>query len=225
VEAAFEDLSVKQEIFGELDRVCPPHTILASNTSSLLPNQIAAATKRPDRVLVAHYFNPPYLLPLVEIVRGDGTSQETTATLVGVMKKVGKQPVVIQKAVPGFISVRLQVALLREAAFIVQNGIASAQDVDIVIKNSFGRRLAIAGVFEVSDLAGWDIVTSVNANLLPELESSGELSPLLKQKVEKGELGAKTGKGFYDWTSESGEARRKRFIEGLIRLERYSRAI
>jgi 3-hydroxybutyryl-CoA dehydrogenase len=96
--------------------------------------------------------------------------------------------------------------------------------VDTVIKNSFGRRLALAGVFEVSYLAGWDIVASVNANLLPKLENSTELSPLLKQKVERGELGAKTGKGFYDWASESGERRRKRIIQGLVKLAQYSRA-
>jgi 3-hydroxybutyryl-CoA dehydrogenase len=224
VESALENLSVKQQIFGELDRICPARTILASNTSSLMPSDLAAATKRPDKVLIAHYFNPPYLLPLVELVRSDKTSEESTATLYEVMKKVGKRPVVIQKAVPGFIGVRLQVALLREAASLVQNGVASAQDVDTVIKNSFGRRLALAGVFEVSDLAGWDIVASVNANLLPKLENSTELSPLLKQKVERWELGAKTGKGFYDWASESGERRRKRIIQGLVKLAQYSRA-
>jgi 3-hydroxybutyryl-CoA dehydrogenase len=222
VEATFEDLSVKQQVFGELDRLCPPRTILASNTSSLMPSQLAAATGRPDKVLVAHYFNPPYLLPLVEIVRSEKTSEESITTVCEVMKKIGKRPVVIQKEVPGFIGVRLQAALLREAASIVHKGIASPQDVDSVIKNSFGRRLAVAGVFEVSDLAGWDIVVSVNANLLPDLEASTEVSPLLKQKVDRGELGAKTGKGFYDWTSESGEVRKNRITQVLIKLAQYS---
>ena len=224
VEAAFENLSVKQQIFAELDRLCSPRTILASNTSSFMPSQLAGATKRPDKVLVTHYFNPPYLLPAVEVVRSERTSDETVNTVCDVLMKVGKQPVVIHKEVPGFIGVRLQAALLREAASLVHNGIASPQDVDILIKNSFGRRLAVAGVFEVSDLAGWDIVVPVNASLLPELEGSTEVSPLLKQKVAKGELGAKVGKGFYDWTSESGEARKKRITEVLIMLAQYSGA-
>ena len=224
VEAAFENLPVKQQIFGELDKLCPARTILASNTSSLMPSQLAAATRRPDKVLVTHYFNPPYLLPAVEVVRSGQTSDETVTTVCDLLKKVGKRPVVIQREVPGFIGVRLQAALLREAASIVQNGIASPQDVDTVIKNSFGRRLAVAGVFEVSDLAGWDVVVAVNAHLLPDLEDSIEVSPVLRRKVERGELGARSGKGFYDWTSESGEARKKRITEVLIRLAQDSPA-
>ena len=222
VEAAFEDLSVKKRIFGELDALCPPRTILASNTSSLMPSQLAVSTRRPDKVLVTHYFNPPYLLPAVEVVRGEQTSDETVTTVCDLLKKAGKRPVVIRKEVAGFIGVGLQAALLREAAAIVQNGIASPQDVDTVIKNSFGRRLAVAGVFEVSDLAGWDIVVSANAQVLPHLERSIEVNPLLRQKVERGELGAKTGQGFYDWTGESGAARKAKITQFLIRLAQYS---
>ena len=222
VEAAFENLSVKQQIFRELDGLCPPRTILASNTSSLMPSQLAAATRRLDRVLVTHYFNPPYLLPAVEVVGSEKTSDETITTVCNLLKKVGKRPVVIQREVAGFIGVRLQAALLREAVSIVQKGVASPQDVDTVIKNSFGRRLAVAGVFEVSDLAGWDIVISVNENLLPDLDRSTEVSPLLRQRIQRGELGAKTGKGFYDWTSESGETRKERITQVLIRLAQYS---
>ena len=169
-------------------------------------------------VLVAHHFNPPYLLPGVEVVRNEQTSDEAVTTICELLKRVGKRPVVIQREVPGFIAVRLQAALLREAASIVYHGIASPQDVDTLIKNSFGRRLAVAGVFEVSDLAGWDIVVTVNAKLWPELEGSTEMSPLLMQKVEKGDLGQKTGRGFYDWTSEVGEAKRQRITEVLVRL-------
>jgi 3-hydroxybutyryl-CoA dehydrogenase len=171
--------------------------------------------------LVTHYFNPPRLLPPVEVVRCAKTSDETVATVCGVLKKVGKQPVVIQREVPGFMGVRLQAALLRDAASLVHNGTASPQDVDNVIMKSFGRRLAVVGVLEVSDLVGWDIAVPVNASLLPEPEGSTEVSPWLKQKIAKGEMGAKAGKGFYDWTMESGEAMKDRIREVLIKLAQY----
>ena len=217
VECAVESLSVKQQIFRELDRLCPPRTILASNTSSLMPSQLAAATKRPEMVLVAHHFNPPHLLPGVEVVRHEHTSDEAVTTICELLKRAGKRPVVIRET-PGFIAVRLQAALLREAASIVSHGIASPQDVDTLIKNSFGRRLAVAGVFEVSDLAGWDIIVTAFGRLWPELERSTETNPLLQQKVETGDLGQKTGRGFYDWTTAAGEAKKQHITEVLIRL-------
>ena len=217
IECAVESLPVKQQIFRELDRLCPPHTILASNTSSLMPSQLAAATGRPEKVLVAHHFNPPHLLPAVEVVRHEHTSDEAVTTICDLLKRAGKRPVVIRET-PGFIAVRLQAALLREAASIVSHGVASPQDVDTVIKNGFGRRLAVAGVFEVSDLAGWDIIVTAFGRLWPELERSTETNPLLQQKVETGDLGQKTGRGFYDWTTAAGEAKKQHITEVLIRL-------
>jgi len=215
IEAVFEDLKLKQEIFRSLDELCPAHTILASNSSSLLPGLMASATRRPDRVLVTHYFNPPYLLPLVEIVRHEGTSEETVRTIDALLKKIGKTPVIVQKEVPGFIGNRLQAALFREALSIVQHGIATPQDVDTVVKNGFGRRLAAAGVFEIWEIAGWDLISAVCGNLFPDLEASTELPPVLREKVERGELGTRTGKGFYEWTPESALALKKRIAQML----------
>lgn len=154
VEAVTEDLPLKLRLFSELDRLCPEHTILASNTSTFMPGLLAAATQRPDRVLVAHYFNPPYLLPLVEVVPGPHTSSETKTTVLALLIEIGKRPVVIQKENPGFVANRLQTALLREAFAIVQEGIASPQEVDAVVRNGFGRRLAVAGPFEIGEAAG-----------------------------------------------------------------------
>ena len=148
IESVYEDLKLKQQIFQELDRMCPERTILASNTSSLMPSKLAAGTRRPDKVLVAHYANPPYLIPLVELVRGGETSDETVATLSGLLTKIGKRSIVVQKEVPGFVLNRLQGALLREALWLVENGIASPQDVDVAIRNSIGRRWAVAGVLK-----------------------------------------------------------------------------
>lgn len=222
VESVWEDLTLKQKLFKELDHCCPARTILASNSSSLMPSKLASVTKRPDKVLVAHYFNPPYLLPLVEIVRSPETSDESVETIHELLRIMGKKPVIVQKEAPGFIGNRLQAALAREALSIVEKGIASHEDVDTVIKSSFGRRLAAAGVFEIFDIAGWDILLAVWPYLVPDLETSPAEPALLKEKVERGELGVKTGKGFYDWTTESAEELKQRIAKALIEIERLS---
>jgi 3-hydroxybutyryl-CoA dehydrogenase len=222
IESVYEDLKLKQQIFQELDRMCPQRTILASNTSSLMPSKLAAGTQRPDKVLVAHYANPPYLIPLVEMVRSEQTSDETVTTLSDLLTKMGKRPIVVQKEVPGFVLNRLQGALLREALWLVENGIASPQDVDMAIKNSIGRRWAVAGVFEIFEIAGWDLLLALASGLLPHLASSPEVSPVLKEKVERGELGVKTGKGFYEWTPESAEALKQRIAQALVKIEQWS---
>lgn len=222
IEAAAEDLAVKQSLFREMDSLCPARTILASNTSTFMPTQLASATRRPDRVLVAHYFNPPYLLPLVEVVGGEATSEETLQTTLALLTRMGKRPVQVRKEVPGFIGNRLQFALLREALSLVEQGVATPQDVDTVIKNGFGRRLAAAGVFEVFDFGGWNLILAILQMLLPEIESSTEASPLLVEKVARGELGVKSGKGFYDWDAASAPARKKEIAETLIALARLS---
>jgi 3-hydroxybutyryl-CoA dehydrogenase len=221
-EAVFEDLELKQQLFEQLDDLCPEHTILASNTSTIMPSKLGSVTRRPAKVLVTHYYNPPYLLPLVEIVPGEKTSDDTVNVTTSLLTSVGKKPALIRKEVPGFIGNRLQVALAREALSIVQNGIADPEDVDIVIKNSFGRRLAVAGVFEVFDMAGWDMCLAIGSYLMPEIDSSLETLSLLKEKVERGELGIKSGKGFYDWTSESAENTRNKIAQALIRIAQYS---
>jgi 3-hydroxybutyryl-CoA dehydrogenase len=217
VESIIEDLEVKQQLFKDLDRICPPHTLLASNTSSLLPSDLGAATRRPDRVLIAHYFNPPYLMPLVEIVRGKSTSDETIDTVYNLMKAMGKSPIICQKEALGFIANRLQLVLWREAFNIVQRGIASPQDVDLAVKNSFGRRLGTVGPFELYEyIDGYDLTLQCEKYILPDMDTSNEPYPLLLEKVKKGELGAKTGKGFYEWTPEFTEAWRKKIIKALV---------
>ncbi len=203
VEAVSEDLALKQQIFADLDRLCPPHAILAGNSSSFMPSSYAGATSRPDRVLGTHYFNPPYLVPLVEIIRHDATSQDTVTTVYDLLTSVGKQPIVQQKEVPGFVANRLQMALLREALWLVRNGAATHRDVDTAISSSIGRRWAVAGIFELFDLAGWDIVAAACAAIVPSLDSSSEMVAELRAQVERGDLGAKSGKGVYEWTPEA----------------------
>jgi len=203
VEAVFEDLELKKKIFNDLDKLCPPHTILASNTSSFMPSVLAATTNRPDRMLVFHFFYPPHLLPLIEIVPSELTSQETLDVSLDIARAIGKSPVVLQKEAVGFIVNRLQVALLREALYLVEQGIATAQDVDIAVKQSFGRRLSVAGPIEMAEVMDdWNQTLQFSKYILQDIDASKQPSPLMIEKVESGEWGAKKGQGFYKWTPE-----------------------
>ena len=216
VEAIPEDLTLKQQIFEKLDGICPPHTILASNTTALMPSQIGVKAKRKDKILNTHYFNPPYLIPLVELIRSPNTSDETVAATFDLLTAIGKTPAIIEKEVPGFVGPRLQAALIREAFAIVEQGIASAETVDLVVRNSFGRRLSVAGPFEVFELAGWDLVLAAFEELYKDLNSSTDINPLLQQMVESGKLGVKSKEGFYNWTDAKVQAFRDRMNQALI---------
>ncbi len=221
MEYVFEEIDLKRSVFAELDRLCPERAILATGTSSLMPSDLAAATSRPDRVLAAHYANPPYLLPFVEIVGAEGCSPESIRTVVDLLTAMGKQPVVLKKEVPGFAAMRLQGALLREALWLVERGVAAPADLDTIIKTGIGRRWSVAGVFEVFELAGWDLIESIGEWLFPHLENSPDVPPVLRDAVQRGELGVKTGKGFYDWTPESEEVLRRRVANALIEIDRW----
>ena len=224
-EAVYENLELKRKIFKELDDFCPERTILASSTSSIIPSLFAQVTKRPDKVLVAHYTGPAYLSPLVEIVRGEQTSGEAVDTVFQVLTRVGKRPVMVQKEVPGFIANRLLAALLREALSMVQRGVASPEDIDTVLKTSHARRWAVAGIFETVEVAaGWDLAVAAFPSLLPSLDSSMDIMELIHEKVDKGELGSTTGKGFFDWTPEAAEASRRKMARAFIEIEKWSQA-
>ncbi len=216
VEAVTENLPLKQQIFAELDTLCQPRTILASNTTALMPSQIGANTKRTDKILNTHYFNPPYLIPLVELIRSPDTSDETVSVTFELLTAIGKTPAIIEKEALGFVGPRLQAALIREAFAIVEQGIASAETVDLVVRNSFGRRLSVAGPFEVFELAGWDLVLDAFEELYKDLNSSPEINPLLQEMVESGKLGVKSGEGFYQWSEERQQALRDRMSRALI---------
>ena len=219
VEAVFEDLDVKRHVFGELDRFSPPEAVLTSNTSSYMASQLATATNRPDRVLVANWWNPPHLLPLVEVARGPQTSEETIDTARGVLESIGKTPVVLHKESLGFIGNRMQFALLREALSIVDKGIASAADVDTVVKTGFGRRLAVAGPLEVFDIAGWDTVSHIIDELFPDLDTGQESPVTVTEMVEAGELGVKSGRGFYEWSEVAVTKLHQRISRALTTID------
>ena len=218
IEAVFEDLPLKQEIFSRLDKAAPQRAVLLSNTSTYLPGVLAESTERPDRVAVAHYFNPPHFLPIVELVRGPETSDQAIETARDLLLRIGKRPALVNRQILGFIGNRLQSAMFREALAIVEQGVASAQDVDAVVKYGFGRRLAVAGPFEVWEQIGWDLVATISSELFPEIDRSTIVPKVLSDKVAAGELGTKTGKGFYDWTPESAEALRLRISQALLNM-------
>jgi 3-hydroxyacyl-CoA dehydrogenase len=220
VEAASEDLALKQDLFRQLDAAAPPHAIFASNTSTFMPSRLAAATDRPDRVLVAHYFNPPHLLPLVELVRGPATSDASIETMRSLYHGIGKRPAVVQREALGFVGNRLQNALLREALAIVEAGIASPEDVDTIVKTGFGRRLAVAGPFEIADAGGIDVWLAVAGLLFPDLATSDAPPTFAQEIAVRGDLGLKTGRGFYDWTPEEAAALRERIGQGLATIAR-----
>jgi 3-hydroxyacyl-CoA dehydrogenase len=220
IEAVTEDLEVKRAIFRELDAFAPPHAILASNSSTFMPSLMAAATSRPEQVIVAHYFNPPHLLPLVELVRGERTSDETVEALRALYTSIGKSPAIVQKEAPGFVGNRLQMALYREALAIVAAGIATPEDVDTIIRTGFGRRLSVAGVFEVFDAAGLDVTLAVADQLFPEIDNATSAPPFLREKVARGDLGVKSGRGMYEWSPEEALALRSRIGAALTAIAR-----
>jgi 3-hydroxyacyl-CoA dehydrogenase len=223
IEAVFEDLDLKRSVFKRLDAISGGAAVLASNTSSFMVSQLAPGTEHPEKVVVANWWNPPYLLPLVEVVPGPETASETVNTLCAILSAVGKSPVVLRKESLGFIGNRMQFALLREAVSIVEQGIASAEDVDTVVKTSFGRRLSVAGPLEVFDIAGWDTITAIVDQLFPEIERSPDTPDILRGMVDRGDLGLKSGRGFYPWTEESAALVRGRVAQALATLEGLSR--
>lgn len=220
IEAVTENLEVKQELFQELDSICSPDTILATNTSVISITEIAAKAARRERIVGTHFWNPPYLIPLVEVVRGEETSPETIELTVDLLRSVGKHPVKVKKDVPGFVGNRLQHALWREAISIVDKGIADPETVDEVIKKGFGIRLPVLGPIENADMVGLDLTMAIHEYILRHLDSSGEPAPILKEKVRRGELGFKTGQGFRKWSAEEANRSREKLLGYLLKWTR-----
>ena len=221
VECVFENLELKQQVFEELDRVCPPGTILCSNTSVMSITEIASKSVRRERILGTHWWNPPFLIPLVEVVQTEETAPWAITVTMELHRAIGKHPVHCRKDVPGFVANRLQHALWREAISIVERGIADPATVDESLKYGPGLRLPVLAPLENADMVGLDLTLSIHDYVLKYLEDSHEPSPLLREKVAKGELGFKTGgKGFQEWTPEQQKALRTRLLDYLTRAVR-----
>jgi 3-hydroxybutyryl-CoA dehydrogenase len=218
VECVYEDLALKQGVFEQLDDACPPSTILCTNTSVMSITEIGARAVRKERVVGTHFWNPPFLIPLVEVVRTADVADDVVLRTMEMLRSVGKRPIDCKKDVPGFVANRLQHALWREAISIVEHGIADAATVDESIRYGPGLRLPVLAPMENADMVGLDLTLAIHDYILPHLEASGEPSPLLRAKVADGDLGFKSGHGFQDWTPEQAEESRQRLVSYLVHV-------
>jgi len=217
IEAIPEVLAAKHTLYAQLEAVLAPDAIIASNTSSFPPDALAAHMQRRARFLVAHFWNPPHAIPLVEVVPGVATDPAVVERSVGLLAGIEAEPVVLQAAIPGFIGNRLQFAVLREALHIVRSGAATPETVDAVMKACLGRRYSIMGPFESADLGGLHTLAGIGANLMPALAKDEDVLDLMRAHVDKGELGAASGRGFYTWDDDriaDLKARRLRQLAG-----------
>jgi 3-hydroxybutyryl-CoA dehydrogenase len=224
VEAAPEDLGLKQRLFEQVESFCGGNTIIATNTSSLTLKGIGARVKNRDRLVVTHWFNPPHIVPTVEVVKGEQTGDETMETTYQLLEKIKKMPVKINQELPGFLVNRIQLAMVREVFDLYEKGVASAADIDKAVKGSFGFRLASIGPLLTADLGGLELWLRVFENLVPQIQSSTDPPKALQRLVSQGHFGIKTGKGFYDYAVDFSKAEldgaiQKRDQEFLNRLK------
>jgi 3-hydroxybutyryl-CoA dehydrogenase len=214
IEAIPEVLELKHRLYASLSPLLADDAILASNTSGFPPDLLAASLRAKERFLIAHFWNPPHMIPLVEVVPGTATDPHVTGQTVALMSAIGMEPVVLAKAIPGFVGNRLQFAVLREALNIVRSGAATPEVVDRVMKASLGRRWGIVGPFEGADLGGLDTFLDISTHLMPELAKDEDVLDLLREQVEAGRVGVRSGAGFHEWD----EAHLAQVKEGRKRL-------
>jgi 3-hydroxybutyryl-CoA dehydrogenase len=199
IEAAPEDLMLKRSLFEVLEKYCLEDTVLASNTSTLPIDEIGDRVKRKERLVITHWFNPPHIVPAVEVVPGENTSTEALEITLGLLRKIGKKPIRILKQIPGFLVNRIQTAMFREILSLLEQGVATPEDIDAAVKESFGFRLAVIGPLQTMDMGGLDLIFKGIKYLYPFIDRSIDVQKTLREKVERDELGLKTGKGFFQY--------------------------
>jgi len=224
IEAILEDARAKKEMFRTLDRICPPGAILASNTSYMNIFNFVE-TKRPEKVLITHWFAPPHIVPLVEIVRGPQTAQETVDVVKVLLSRLGKKTIVLSKFLPGFIANRLQSALGNEVLFLLDNGYATPEDIDEATKASFGLRIPILGLVKRMDFTGLDLTQKIIRNRLYEPPQPPGRSPSVDRLIAQGKLGIKSGSGFYDYSGRSTEEIMRERDRKLIKLREFLKGL
>ena len=216
IESIPESPELKQMLFAELDRICAPDVCLCSNTSVISIRKIGALTAHPERVLGTHFYQPPFLVPLVEVVRTEVTNLQLMDRVFNILRDAGKVPIYVRKDVPGFVANRMQHALWREAFALIDNGVCDAETVDIAVSNSFGMRLPVLGPVANADFVGLDLTLAIHNNVLQHLDVSTQPSATLRGHVEAGELGFKTGSGFLRWDDQSIAETRNNLTQYLL---------
>jgi 3-hydroxybutyryl-CoA dehydrogenase len=214
-EAAPEKLPLKQEIFAALEKLVAPTTILASNSSAIPSTEIGRHLTYRERVVGTHFWNPPHLVPLVEVIQNERTSGEVVQRTMQLLLQAEKVPVHVRRDIPGFVGNRLQHAMKREAIALVAAGVCDAETIDTVVREGFGARTAVLGPMEQSDLVGLDLALDIAEVLYGELDRTAGPHPFLRDKVKAGKLGMKTGEGFRKWTTEKADAVRNRLSRFL----------
>lgn len=217
VEAIAEQLDAKRELLAQVDALVPPEALVATNTSGLRVTDIADGLAHPDRLVAMHFWNPAHLMPLVEVGGGEATAPENVTRAVELARAIGKQPVRVEREVLGFLGTRLQQAVVREAIALLEAGVASAEDIDLAVRTSFGIRFPVIGPLESADLSGLDVIEAIHRYLLPDLDRSTEPQSALRERVDAGDLGVKAGRGFHDWTIRDGAEVARRRDEELVR--------
>ncbi len=218
-EAVVERLEVKHALYAELEAVLPSYALIASNTSGFMPDVLCERMAHPERFLVAHFWNPPHVIPFVELVPAQATAPEACAALRGRLESAGFEAVLLSKAVPGFVGNRIQFAVLREALHLVQSGVADAATVDAVVRACIGKRYASFGPLETADLGGLHTFLDIGGHLMPQLEKNESVLQLLQTLVAAGRCGASSGHGFYEWTDAHWQSVRER-RQGMLARER-----
>lgn len=220
LEAIPEKLEIKHSFFSDVEKKVRPDTILASNTSGILITNIAEAVERPQRLIGMHWSNPPHMIPVIEVIRGKKTDDATVEATRRVIERIEMIPVLVKKDVPGFVENRILYAIMREALNLLDEGVASAEDIDVITKWGIGYKLAVIGPLELLDVAGLDIYHSVASYLNADLSDRKDVSTTITEKVEKGELGIKTGGGLFSYTPDEISALMQKRVKLLMAVKK-----
>ena len=210
IECVTEKLEVKYEVYQQIEAHCPHLKAIASTTSAISPADLAKGMKQPERIMVAHPYNPPHLVPCVELVKNDFTAQEALDAVTELLEYCGREVCKMNRPAPGFIANRLQHALYREAVYMVEQGICGPEDIDKCIRSSWGPRYTSIGLFDHFDYAGLDLIANIEAYLYPDLCDTKTVHPSLQERLDRGDLGYKTGVGYYDWRKRDMDAFREK---------------
>jgi len=224
-EGIFEDFDAKRDIFNQLDQLCTADCIFCSNTSASNIFEIAQIS-HPERLLITHFFNPPYIMPLVEVVMGPETSPETLDMVKELLIEIGKDPAVIKQYIPGFIVNRIATAIAREAGYMVTQGWTTGADIDRAIRNTSGIRYAFEGPMALYDVVGWDLTTKVSKDIHKSLCNDDDMENRLgKELMKKGEVGLKSGKGVYDYSDVDTQEYMNERSHKIIKMIKTMRAL